>query len=539
MKSVKALMVHPPFNAGSFWNYKETCDLAGAKYPASPLGLITVAAMLPSHWDIRLIDQNTVELSDEQIEWADLVMAGGMLPQQFGALELIERCRSLGKTIAVGGPDATTTPHLYERADFRILGEAEDVLGQFVADFEDGATSGYYQAPKFQVDVTKTPVPRFDLLNFKNYLNVNIQFSRGCPFLCEFCDIIELYGRKPRTKDTGQVLGELQALYDLGYRGHVDLVDDNLIGNKKAVKAFLPHLISWQKARNYPFEFSTEASLNLADDAELLQMLRAANFFTIFIGIESPDPDVLAMARKKQNTRREISDSIQCIYDAGITVIAGFIVGFDNESPHTATGMIDLIEDCSIPVCMVGLLYAMPNTQLSRRLEKEGRLYPENEVADGPGGHGDQCTSGINFDTLRPRQNILADYRAVVAHTYAPKNYFARVTRVGRLLNMSGPMGSINWRMLAHDAKQFIRLLWGITIHRPDMRVGFWKAITICLVTNPRATKSVIKMLALYAHLGRFSGYVIDQIDLQIKAVETGQWQPNTMYENADFEAAE
>lgn len=245
--------------------------------------------------------------------------------------------------------------------------------------------------------------PRFDLLNFKDYVQIGVQYSRGCPFTCEFCDIIELYGRVPRTKTNEQMLAELDRLYELGYRGHVDFVDDNLIGNKRAVKGFLPELAKWQKERSYPFEMSTEASLNLADDEALLKMMQQAGYFSVFIGIESPDPEVLVATRKKQNTRRDIAKSVHKIYDAGIFVLAGFIVGFDEESDKVADEISALIEEAAIPVAMTGLLYALPNTQLTRRLAKEGRLHADFATDDPDTEHGDQCTAGLNFTTVRPR----------------------------------------------------------------------------------------------------------------------------------------
>jgi radical SAM superfamily enzyme YgiQ (UPF0313 family) len=229
--------------------------------------------MLPPHWEVRLVDRNTEDLTEADLAWADMVMTGGMLPQQADTLALIELCRRNDRPVVVGGPDATSSPHIYKQADFRVLGEAEGVLSDFVAAWDAGKRDGTFTAPKFQVDVTKSPMPRFDLLNLEYYLYIGVQYSRGCPFTCEFCDIIELYGRLPRTKTTLQILAELDRLYALGYRGHVDFVDDNLIGN------------------DYPFEFSTEASVNLADDDELLHLMRDANFFALFIGIESPDPE--------------------------------------------------------------------------------------------------------------------------------------------------------------------------------------------------------------------------------------------------------
>ena len=348
----KVLMIYPRFAADTFWNFAKTCEIFGAKYPAPPLGLITVAALLPSSWSIRLVNRNTEELTDGDLDWADLVVTGGMLPQQIDTLDIIDLCRARGKPVAVGGPAVSSSPHIYRTANFRVVGEAEDIIGKFVEAWEGGAQEGLFEAEKFQVDVTKSPIPRFDLLKFDHYLHIGVQFSRGCPFTCEFCDIIELYGRVPRTKTNAQMLAELDALYQLGYRGHVDFVDDNLIGNKKSLKAFVPELTKWLEARDYPFEFTTEASINLADDTELLTMLNAANFVGVFVGIESPDTATLIAMRKKQNTRRSIAHSIHKLYASGLFVHAGFIVGFDSEKQSMADAMIDLIEEAAIPVCM-------------------------------------------------------------------------------------------------------------------------------------------------------------------------------------------
>jgi radical SAM superfamily enzyme YgiQ (UPF0313 family) len=402
-------MIYPRFGAGTFWSFGEACELFGAKYPTPPLGLITVAALLPSEWTVRLVDRNTEDLAERDLDWADLVMTGGMLPQYFDTIEIIDLCRSRGKPVVVGGPGVTSVPELYSNADFQVLGEAEGIIDKFIAAWEAGAREGVFEAEKFKIDVTKSPVPRFDLLKFEHYLYIGVQFSRGCPFTCEFCDIIELYGRVPRAKTIPQTLRELRALYDLGYRGHVDFVDDNLIGNKKAVKEFLPQLKTWLDQHDYAFEFTTEASLNLADDAGLLRLLNEANFIGVFMGIESPDTATLVATRKKQNTRRNIAKSIHTIYAAGLYVTAGFIIGFDTESGSVADGIVELIEEAAIPVAMVGLLYALPNTQLTRRLAKEGRLHP-NLLLD-PASGMDQCTQGLNFDTLRPRRDILSDIK--------------------------------------------------------------------------------------------------------------------------------
>jgi radical SAM superfamily enzyme YgiQ (UPF0313 family) len=376
-----------------------------------------------------------------------------------------------------------------------------------------------FVAPKYQIDVTKTPKPRFDLLKFDQYMYLGVQYSRGCPFTCEFCDIIELYGRVPRTKTTEQMLEELEVLYQLGYRGHVDFVDDNLIGNKKALKLFLPHLIQWLKARDYPFEFSTEASLNLADDAELITMLKNANFFVIFMGIESPDTDTLIAMRKKQNTRRSIPDSIHKIYQAGIFVTAGFIVGFDSEKGSVAEPMIEVIEECAIPMSIVGLLWALPNTQLSRRLAREGRLQVHAEFM--PKGSNDQVASGLNFETKRARIDLLRDLRHVLATIYTPEAYCGRIDRLVSLLDCSDrhrelPKGDIRAKIGT------VNIVQEVLRRMPQHRDRFWRTFTNCLNDSPGALRAVVTLMGFYLHIGPYTRYAIAQLDEQIEALEQG-----------------
>ena len=525
MSECNVLLVYPRFNSGSFWNYGATCDLVGAKYPAPPLGLITVAAMLPDNWNVRLIDRNTGSLSGEDIAWADMIMTGGMLPQQSDCLAVIQRAQEKNTPVVVGGPDATSSPKVYETADFLVLGEAEGILEAFIEAWDEGARNGRFTAEKFKADVTSSPIPRFDLLKFEDYVQIGVQYSRGCPFTCEFCDIIELYGRVPRTKTNDQILAELDRLYELGYRGHVDFVDDNLIGNKRAVKGFLPELAVWQKKRKYPFEMSTEASLNLADDEALLKMMQDAGYFSVFIGIESPDPEVLVATRKKQNTRRNIAESVHKIYDAGIFVLAGFIVGFDEESDRVAEEISALIEEAAIPVAMTGLLYALPNTQLTRRLAKEGRLHADFASDDPDTVHGDQCTAGLNFTTVRPREQILADFKTVIERVYGPEAYFGRVQKVAGMLNMRGANGSIFGAGFFHDINLFGRLILAMTFKETTYRAPFWNTLIKTAFTNFRAIKPVMMMLALYVHLGPFSRFVTAQIEKQITDIEKGHWE--------------
>ena len=505
---MRALLVHPQFRAPSFWNYTETCKLVDGLYPAAPLGLCTVAALLPADWEVRLCDRNVDAWDDGLLDWADVVLIGGMLPQQRDGIELIEKARAKGKVVVVGGPDATSSPHLYDAASHLVLGEAEVTLPQFLADFAAGTARKIYQDPA-KADVQASPVPRFDLLTFSKYNHIGVQWCRGCPFQCEFCDIIELFGRVPRAKTTPQLLRELQTLYDLGYRGHVDLVDDNFIGNKKLVKLFLPELKTWLAERDWPFEFTTEASINLADDEVLMQQMREVGFFAIFVGIESPDEATLVAMQKRQNTHRSIAESIRKINAHGMFVNAGFILGFDSERGSVARGLIECIEATSIPVAMAGLLTALPTTQLTRRLAAAGRLPADFDVV--PEGEGDQCTGGLNFTTIRPRVDILTDYLQVIETVYTPASYFGRVARVGAALDSSGRHFRPGLRHRLRELKGFLRTIRKLGFARATAG-PFWRTVLGSLWRNPRSIRYTGALIALYVHFGPFSQYIAKRI---------------------------
>ncbi len=450
-------------------------------------------------------------------------MTGGMLPQRTDVLHLIETARALGKPVVVGGPDVTCAPDVYRGADFRVLGEAEEILASFVTAWFAGAREGVFAAPRFP-DLTRSPLPRFDLLKLDHYLHVGVQFSRGCPFDCEFCNVIELNGRVPRTKTSAQILGELDALRELGYRGHVDLVDDNLIGNRKAVKPFLRDLSGWLAARGRPFEFSTEASLDLADDEELLSLLRKANFFAVFVGIETPDTRTLLAANKRQNANRNIAESVRAIHRAGIFVNAGFIIGFDTERGSVAQSMADCIEAAGIPICMVGLLFALPGTKLIRRLEAEGRMN-EEEARYGSD-DADQCTSGINFRSLRPRHEVLRDYRDVLARIYAPEAYFRRARRVVRELDRSAHSIRPSLQNALRDARGFLAMLWSMGVRDPRIRAEWWRSVLDCAIHNPAALKILLSFAALYLHLGPYSRELVERLDRQIEQLTGTRGRP-------------
>ncbi|MHC4957658.1 MAG: B12-binding domain-containing radical SAM protein [Planctomycetota bacterium] len=516
----RCLFVYPEFRSRSFWNYRATCEVAGAKYPATPLGLMTVAAMLPGSWPVRLVDCNVEPLQEEDIEWADIVFTGGMISQQLATRELIDTFKLRGKTVVVGGPDATQSSHLYEQADHLVLGEAEITLPRWLEDRAAGTPAHIYNCGEQRADVTTSPMPRFDLIEFKHYLHVGVQFARGCPFSCEFCDIIELFGRVPRLKSPPQMLAELQRVYDLGYRGHIDFVDDNFVGNKRDVKKFLVVLREWLEEHKWPFEFSTEASINLTGDDELLQLMQDVGFSAIFVGIESPDEETLAATRKMQNTKRSLSASVQKIYSYGIFVNTGYIVGFDAERGSVAQGILDLIQASATPVNMVGLLFALPNTQLQRRLSKEGRLDERFEVDTGDAG--DQCTAGLNFVTARPRVDVLRDYRRIIDESYAPQAYFGRVLEVGTRLNCRGKKLRLPLRQTVKDLGTFFRLLYRMGV-RASYRSAFWSTLLKLIWHNPRGLRYSVALLALYLHFGDFRHYLVARLGDEIRAAEQEQ----------------
>ena len=522
--ATKVLLVFPRFNPNSFWSLDAACAIQGAKAPTPPLGLITLAAMLPQSWQLRLIDQNTGTLTDADILGVDLVMTGGMMPQEPDTFRIIERCNRLGVPVAVGGPSATSTPEVYADADFVVSGEAEGIIHEFVAAWGRGERKGRFVAAKFKADVTKSPIPRFELLRFKDYMYVGVQFSRGCPFTCEFCDIIELYGRAPRTKTSAQMLAELDRLYELGHRGHVDFVDDNLIGNKKAVKAFLPDLIAWQKRMGYPFKFSTEASLNLADDRELMMAMKWANFISVFMGIETPDEETLKHTQKKQNTRRSIAESVHRIYEQGMNVHAGFIIGFDTEKGSVAGAMATCVSDTAIPMATISLLTALPNTQLQRRLAREGRLFDRDQRSLAK--TGDSHSAGLNFRTLRPRRAIMQDYRDAMALSYTPQAYFDRTRRLGMMMNRKW-FKEQKWSLphALRDIRGFFRLSWAMTFRHPELAREYWYTFYITLRRKPAAIEQVMRNVAAYLHLYPFSKFVVARLDERIAELDAGRWE--------------
>ncbi|GAB5403427.1 MAG: radical SAM protein [Aureliella sp.] len=443
-KPLRCLLIQPKFAETNYWNFVEGARAIGAKATAPPLGLLTVAGLLPDCWQLKLVDLNVAPLTDDDWRWADVICTGGMLPQQPGTLEIISRANQDEKYVVVGGPDPTSQPELYSSADAVVTGEGESSIPAWLQSWRDGQPYGEF-APTETVDIRNSPIPKFELISFDDYLHVGLQTSRGCPYNCEFCDVIELFGRKPRVKTPEQWTAELQHLYDLGYRGWVDIADDNFIGNRQKIKPLLHETAKWAKEHRYPFVLSTEASVNLADDNELLELMTACQFRYIFLGIETPDPEVLAQTQKRINTVKPLVERIDKIYAAGISVTAGFILGFDSEKGSVDEALGDFIEESSIILAMVGLLFALPNTQLTRRLTRERRLIshdhewiadsvPEYRILVTKGA--DQTTDGLNFVTQRDRVEIYEDLYRVISRIYSPRAFMDRVLATTTKLNI-------------------------------------------------------------------------------------------------------
>ena len=515
---IKCLIVQSEFSEFGFWNYVDVCKITEAKYPAAPLGLLTVAALLPQQWEFKLVDANVESLLHEHCEWADIVCIGGMLPQQQSMISIIDKAHQYGCSVVVGGPDPSSQPNLYQSADYLVQGEGEVTIPMFIQDLEKGCKSGEYKSVEM-ADMTKAVVPRFDLIRFQDYIQVGIQYSRGCPFNCEFCDIIELYGRKSRTKTQEQVIKELQTLYDLGHRGHIDFVDDNFIGNKKNVRKVLPVIREWSQANKYPFYFSTESSINLASDENLLQMMKDVDFRYVFIGIETPEEEILKLTNKKININTPIVEAVNKIYSYGMIVNGGFIIGFDNETDQTSDKMIQCIQDSGICMAMVGKLYALPETQLTKRLKREGRLFENDATIRDTDTQLDQMTSGLNFRTLRPRLDVLKDYIQVVKHIYNPERYYERIKHT-----------SLRLKPANKYSPSILRILKSVkALSKVCLKAGFnkttgwfyWKTLFTVFFKNPKAIEAAVNLSAMFIHFHKQSKFIIDLTNNEIRSIES------------------
>jgi radical SAM superfamily enzyme YgiQ (UPF0313 family) len=414
---MNALLIYPKFPE-TYWSFRYALSFQGKRAAQPPLGLLTIGALLPSAWDKRLIDTNVERLKDSDLAWADVALISGMHVQQQDLVAIVRRCHALGLRTVVGGPITSSLSAAELEADHIVIGEAEDLIATLASDLASGTALPLYQATD-RPAMEHSPLPDFSLIRMNRYSTMTVQYSRGCPFNCEFCDIIEIYGRRPRTKPVAQVLAEFDRLYDAGWRGPVFIVDDNFIGNKPKVRVLLSAIVEWSAARGKPFRFITEASLNLSDDPELLQMMKDASFASVFLGIETPDESSLLATNKLQNTRRDLLESIAIIQNYGIEVMGGFILGFDTDREDVFDRLVDFIQQSAIPIAMVGLLQAMPGTQLFRRLAHEGRIL------DAGGGNNTDCQ--LNFRPRMDPARLVEGYRSVLNRIYSADAYYERV----------------------------------------------------------------------------------------------------------------
>ena len=467
------LLVYPQFPE-TFWSYKRALKFVSKKASTPPLGLLTVATLLPEEWKVKLVDTNVSPLRNSQLRWADYVFISGMSVQKKSAKDIIRRCRRLEVAVVAGGPLFTTGWEDFPEVDHFVLHEAEITLPEFICDVENGSARRVYTTDRKPV-ISSSPPPRLELLRMKKYASMVVQYSRGCPFDCDFCDITLLYGRHTRIKESRQVIGELEQIYRLGWRENVFFVDDNFIGNKRVLKQdLLPDLIRWMKAHGYPFTFNTQASINIADDDELLRLMVEAGFDNVFIGIETPSAEGLKECSKVQNEHRDMVASVKKIHHAGISVQGGFIVGFDSDPESIFEDQIRFIQESAIVTAMVGVLTALKGTKLYRRLKNENRLLSEET--------GDNTDCSINFQPAMDWNTLLNGYKRLVSTIYSPKYYYSRVKKF--LLEYSPPTGRIFKLRPIHLAALLKSVVFLGIIGRE--RRQYWKLILWTIFRRPR-----------------------------------------------------
>lgn len=494
---MKILLVYPK-NPDTFWNFRHALKFIGRKASFPPLGLLTVAALLPKRWEKRLVDLNVRPLSDAELTWADYLFISAMNIQKDSADEVIERCRRLGVKTVAGGPLFNASHDRYPHVEHLILGEAELSLPPFLADLRGGKARHLYQ-PTGWAELDRTPTPLWDLIEMKQYAAMNIQYCRGCPFDCEFCDITTLYGRKPRSKGHEQIIEELEELYRRGWHGAVFFVDDNFIGDKTKVKReLLPALIAWMEKRRHPFYFYTEASINLADDPELMELMVRAGFEEVFIGIETPHGDGLAETGKLQNQNRDLLASVRQIRQAGLQVHGGFIVGFDSDPPAIFEMQIRFIQQSGIATAMVGVLSALRGTKLYQRLSAEGRLLSD--------GSGNNTGTELNFIPQMESQALISGYLAILDTIYAPKNYYRRVLQLLREYRPQ-QLGKYRFQRGYFGALVKSMLLLGVV---GKERVQYWKLFAWSLVKKPRLFPLAITYAIYGFHFRKIAEAICD-----------------------------
>jgi radical SAM superfamily enzyme YgiQ (UPF0313 family) len=478
---VKALLVYPEF-PDTFWSFRYALKFIHRKASSPPLGLLTIAAMLPQEWEKKLVDMNVESLYDDDLRWADLVFVSAMSVQKESVEGVIARCRAVGVRIVAGGPLFTTEYEAFEEVDHLVLNEAEITLPRFLEDFRNGVAGHFYLTDQW-ADIGQTPIPLWGLITMNRYASINIQYSRGCPYNCEFCDITLLCGRRPRTKDKDQIIRELESVYASGFRGQVFFVDDNFIGNKKKLKEeILPAIIGWMEMRKHPFTFNTQASIELSDHEDLMRLMVRAGFDVVFIGIETPHEQSLAECSKFQNKNRDLLASVRSIQKAGLEVQGGFIVGFDNDPLTIFDTQIRFIQKSGVVTAMVGLLNALPRTQLYERLKREQRLVKETS--------GDNTDFSTNFIPKMDYDLLISGYKKVLSTLYSPKHYYERVRTF--LREYIPPQQKLFHFRLNYIAA-FIRSIIVLGIIGKE-RFHYWRLLLWTVLTRPRLIPQAVTL---------------------------------------------
>ncbi len=493
---MKILLVYPRI-PDTFWSFKHALRFISKKASFPPLGLLTVAAMLPDYCEKRLVDMNVTALEDDDLKWADYVFLSAMTVQRESVESVIERCKSIGVGIVAGGPLFTAEYEAFADVDYLVLDEVETTLTQFIDDLKNGCAARIYRSQE-RPELNMTPIPAWELIDFKNYAGLNIQYSRGCPFDCEFCDIVVLNGHKPRTKSKEQLINELEAVYRLGWNEGIFIVDDNFIGNKKKLKAeILPALIEWMKAKKYPFSFLTEASINVADDNELMDLMIEAGFDTLFIGIESPSEDCLAECGKKQNKNRDLLLAVKKLQNRGFQVHGGFIVGFDSDIVSIFENMIGFIQRSGIVTAMVGLLNAPTGTRLHNRLKRENRLTHRFS--------GNNTDISMNFMPKMEYETLITGYKHIINTIYSPKEYYARIYT---FLREYQPAVKKKENLNTGQINALIRSVWVIGVKHKE-RIHYWKLLLWTLFRYPRFFPLSVTLAVCGFHFRRVAENII------------------------------
>lgn len=465
------LLIYPEF-PNTYWSFKHALQFVGKKVSSPPLGLITVASLLPKEWNQRLVDMNATHLADRDIAWADLIFISAMIVQRTSVRSVIERVKKHGKIMVAGGPLFTAEPEKFPEIQHLVLNEAEITLAEFLQDWKQGSAKHIYSSTEFP-DIANSPIPAWDLLEMKHYDSMSIQYSRGCPYNCEFCDVTVLFGHRPRTKSASQIIKELDMLYQRGWRRNIFFVDDNFIGNKRQLKEeILPALIEWRQGKKGCL-FITEASINLADDDELIRLMVQAGFHSIFIGIETPDAASLAECNKVQNQGRDLLGSIKKLQGFGLQVMGGFIVGFDSDGADIFDRQVNFIQQSGILTAMVGLLNALPGTALHARLLREGRILEESS--------GDNVNGRTNFETRMPSEALASGYHSILNRIYSPKLFYQRIKTFLTQFQPARPSVTLNLQ----EVLALFRAIWKLGILGQERR-NFWDLVFWTLRTDIR-----------------------------------------------------